>query len=39
MGAWARAAKFKIEMPAIDTYFDRVLSRPARQRAQAKGAK
>lgn len=39
MGAWGRAAKFKINSPIIDAYFDRVLSRPARQRAQAKGAK
>lgn len=39
MGAWARAARFKIDRPAVDAYFDRVLSRPARLRAQAKGAK
>lgn len=39
MGAWARAAKFKLESETVNAYFDRVLSRPARQRAQAKGAK
>jgi glutathione S-transferase len=39
MGAWARAGKFHIESDAVNAYFDRVLSRPARIRAQAKGAK
>jgi glutathione S-transferase len=39
MGAWARAARFKIEQPVVNAYFDRVLSRPARKRAETKGAK
>jgi glutathione S-transferase len=39
MGAWARAGKFRIESEKVNAYFDRVLSRPARVRAQAKGAK
>jgi glutathione S-transferase len=39
MGAWARAGKFKIESDKVNAYFDRVLSRPARARAEAKGAK
>lgn len=39
MGAWARGGKFAIESGAVNAYFDRVLSRPARARAQALGAK
>ena len=39
MGAWARACKFRIESDRVNAYFDRVLARPARARAQAVGAK
>ncbi len=39
MGAWARGGKFAIESDPVNAYFDRVLSRPARARAQAVGAK
>lgn len=39
MGAWARAGRFRIESDKVNAYFDRVLSRPARARAQAKGVK
>ena len=39
MGAWARAGKFRVESDTVNAYFDRVLSRPARARADAKGAK
>lgn len=39
MGAWARAGRFKLESDTVNAYFDRILSRPARQRAEAKGAK
>ena len=39
MGAWARAGKFRIESDRVNAYFDRVLARPARARAQAVGAK
>ena len=39
MGAWARAGKFGIESDRVNAYFDRVLARPARARAQAVGAK
>lgn len=37
MGAWARGGKFKIESDAVNAYFDRVLSRPARERSQKAG--
>ena len=37
MGAWARAGKFRIESDRVNAYFDRVLARPARARAQAVG--
>ena len=37
MGNWARAGKFPIESARVNAYFDRVLSRPARARAQANG--
>jgi glutathione S-transferase len=37
MGNWARAGKFPIESERVNAYFDRVLSRPARARAQANG--
>jgi glutathione S-transferase len=39
MGAWARAAKFRVESDRVKAYFDRILSRPARARAEARGAK
>ncbi|BCH20748.1 glutathione S-transferase family protein [Mesorhizobium sp. L-8-3] len=39
MGAWARGGKFAIESDNVNAYFDRVLSRPARARAQTVGAK
>jgi glutathione S-transferase len=35
-GMWARAGKFEIASGAVDAYFDRVLSRPAYQRAVEK---
>ncbi|KUM24573.1 glutathione S-transferase [Mesorhizobium loti] len=35
MGGWARAGRFRIESERVNAYFDRVLSRPARARAQA----
>lgn len=38
MGAWARAGKFQIASDRVNAYMDRVLSRPARTRAQAKCA-
>lgn len=34
---WARAGKFPIESGRVNAYFDRVLARPARARAQANG--
>ena len=37
MGGWARAGKFPVESDAVNAYFDRVLSRPARARSQANG--
>lgn len=37
MGGWARGGRFKIESDIVNAYFDRVLSRPARQRSQAAG--
>jgi glutathione S-transferase len=37
MGNWARAGKFPIESERVNAYFDRVLARPARARAQANG--
>ncbi len=37
MGSWARAGKFRIESDRVNSYLDRVLSRPARERAQANG--
>jgi glutathione S-transferase len=39
MGAWARAGGFEIASDRVNAYLDRVLSRPARARADAKGAK
>lgn len=37
MGGWARAGRFKIESAPVNAYFDRLLARPARERAQAAG--
>lgn len=37
MGSWARGGRFKIASDAVNAYFDRLLSRPARQRSQAAG--
>ncbi len=37
IGAWARNARFRIESDRVNAYLDRVLSRPARARAQANG--
>ena len=37
IGAWARGGRFRIESEAVNAYLDRVLSRPARARAQANG--
>lgn len=37
MGGWARAGKFKIASDAVNVYFDRLLSRPARERSQKAG--
>ena len=37
MGNWARAGKFPIESERVSDYFDRLLARPARARAQANG--
>lgn len=37
MGGWARAGKFKIELDTVNAYFDRLLSRPARERSQKAG--
>lgn len=37
MGGWARAGRFKIESDRVNAYFDRLLARPARDRAQAAG--
>ena len=37
MGNWARAGKFPIESGRVSAYFDRLLARPARARAQANG--
>ena len=37
MGGWARAGRFPIESERVNAYFDRVLARPARARAQANG--
>lgn len=35
-GVWARSAKFPISEPALDAYLDRMLARPAFQRAMAR---
>jgi len=35
-GAWARSAKFDITEPALTAYVDRMLARPAYQRARAR---
>jgi glutathione S-transferase len=37
IGAWARGGRFRIESERVNAYLDRVLSRPARARAQANG--
>jgi len=37
MGGWARAGKFRINSDRVQAYFDRILSRPARERSQAAG--
>lgn len=37
IGGWARGGKFKIASDTVNAYFDRVLSRPARARADANG--
>ena len=37
MGGWAAPARFPIESERVNAYFDRVLARPARARAQANG--
>ena len=37
IGAWARGGRFRIESERVAAYLDRVLSRPARARAQANG--
>jgi glutathione S-transferase len=37
IGAWARGGRFRIESDRVNAYLDRVLSRPARARAQANG--
>lgn len=37
MGGWARAGRFEIASDAVNAYFDRVLARPARERAQQAG--
>ena len=37
IGAWARGGRFRIESERVVAYLDRVLSRPARARAQANG--
>ena len=37
IGAWARAGRFGIGSERVNAYLDRVLSRPARARAQAGG--
>ena len=37
IGAWARGGRFRIESERVAAYLDRVLSRPARVRAQANG--
>jgi len=37
IGAWARGGRFPIDSERVNAYLDRVLSRPARARAQANG--
>ncbi|MBZ9762576.1 glutathione S-transferase family protein [Mesorhizobium sp. CA8] len=37
IGGWARAGRFPIDSERVNAYFDRVLQRPARARAQANG--
>ena len=37
IGAWARGGRFRIDSDRVNAYLDRVLSRPARARAQANG--
>ncbi len=37
IGGWARGGKFDIRSDRVNAYLDRVLSRPARARAQANG--
>jgi glutathione S-transferase len=37
IGAWARSGRFRMESERVVAYLDRVLSRPARARAQANG--
>jgi len=37
-GQWARGAKFEIRSDRVDSYFDRVLARPALARARAREA-
>lgn len=35
-GQWARGARFEIDSPRVNAYFDRVLARPALARAKAR---
>jgi glutathione S-transferase len=37
IGGWARGGRFKIQSDRVNAYLDKVLSRPARARAQANG--
>jgi len=37
MGAWARAGRFNIQSDVVNAYLDRLLARPARERAQKNG--
>jgi len=37
IGAWARGGRFSIESDTVNSYLDRVLSRPARARSQVNG--
>lgn len=37
MGGWARGGRFSVKSDAVNAYFDRVLSRPARERSQKAG--
>jgi glutathione S-transferase len=37
IGGWARGGRFAVDSERVKAYFDRVLGRPARARAQANG--